>query len=71
MRVLLAVYLVVAQWVPGAVALAPPPPNIAEVSRAHLAAQRERQIPGASHPSGLILRTRDTGKSRTDRNAAG
>jgi hypothetical protein len=39
MRVLLAVYLAVAQSVAGAVAVAPPPPNIAEVSTAILAAQ--------------------------------
>jgi hypothetical protein len=36
MRVLLAVYLAVAQSVAGAVAFAPPPPNIAEVSTAIL-----------------------------------
>lgn len=38
-RVLLAVYLAVTQLVSGAVAFAPPPPNIAEVSTARLAAQ--------------------------------
>ena len=39
MRVLLFVYLAVAQSVAGAVAFAPPPPNIAEVFTAQLAAQ--------------------------------
>jgi hypothetical protein len=39
MRVLLAVYLAVAQSVAGAVAFAPTPPNIAEVFTAQLATQ--------------------------------
>jgi hypothetical protein len=39
MRVLLAVYLLISQSVAGAVAFAPPPPNIAEVFTAQLAAQ--------------------------------
>jgi hypothetical protein len=57
MRVLLAVYLAIAQSLPGAVALAPPPPSIAEISTARLAAQlMERE-----KASWFALQRRDRG----------